>query len=413
MILGYLSILALVGYYAYRYSKTTIDPDWAMFNMGGFTNAIYGRDFVDCKTPLIHLWYAGIAAIVGKSVSRVRFTHHTLVSLPSLALYWYTGSVWIALAFVAMVNSGWLFAFHGNVGQIPAGMIAIALISNDSTAALALMIAIAFEPKLTPSVIVMAAIGGYIVPLAWMLTACGLVAVMLWKYAPEYWDMLVYQNITIPGRMTKNRYKFIRNNKPNMFNFSSANALLYVTPWVVAAVWQKPVIEYWLPAIIFLLITAMGAVLRQNHLLPLVGWLFAAGVPDAYWIAFLIVELVSAGFYLSDVWMMFYPGLRNDNIEAKGIGKFLKGKAGDLWVNGYHSAVYVYAEKAPVGGLCEQFEINDTATERREEWRKHMKEQPPKYVVEMGKPGWKFDPRGGYRKIAHTEAGSKIYERVS
>ena len=67
-------ILALVAlWYAWRYSKSTIDPDWAMFNFEGFCNSWYGRDYLDCKTPLIHLWYWAIAKVVGKDVARVKF----------------------------------------------------------------------------------------------------------------------------------------------------------------------------------------------------------------------------------------------------------------------------------------------------------------------------------------------------
>lgn len=413
MIVGYLLITGLVLWYAWRYSKTSIDPDWAMFNLGGFTGALYGRDFLDCKTPLIHLWYAGLAAIVGKDVGKVRFLHHVLVSLPGIALFSYTGSVALGLGFVVLINSGFLLAFHGNVGQIPAGMIALAIASgNPITGAIALAIAVAFEPKLIVSVLIMVMLYGYWLPFS-VIVGIGLLAFLaLWIWWRDMADWLIYQNITIPRRMAADRRKAVAKHPGSVVTASNSVGMLYLLPITLLAMYQKQEIEYWLPALALAVITVLGLVIRQNHLIPFIGWIVMAGVPDIYWIGLVIIDLVASGFYLTNIWYVFYTGLVSLNADAKTIGLWLKDKAGDIWVNGLHSGVYIYAKKPPVGGMCEQIEIREVAHERREEWRKNIKKKPPQWVVVSHQPGWKFTPKSGWRQVAITEIKSIIYEKI-
>jgi hypothetical protein len=413
MIVGYLLITWLALWYAWRYSRTSIDPDWAMFNLGGFTGALYGRDFVDCKTPLIHLWYAGLAAIVGKDVRKVRFVHHVLVSLPGIALYSYTGSVALGLGFVVLINSGFLLAFHGNVGQIPAGMIALAIVSgNPITGAVALAIAVAFEPKLIVSVLTMVVLYGYWLPFS-VIVGIGLLAFLaLWMLWRDMAKWIIYQNITIPKRMAEERRKTARKYPQSIWTWSSVVGMMYFLPIALLSVYQRPVIEYWLPALAYAGITILGLVLRQNHLIPFIGWVVMAGVPDIYWIGLVIIDLAASGLYLTNTWYVFYQALLGINTDAKTIGMWLKDKRGSVWVNGIHSGVYIYAEKKPVGGMCEQIEIREVAHERREEWRKSVKKNAPQYVVMSNQPGWSFVPRNGYRKVASTESGSVIYEKA-
>jgi len=126
-----LFLLLLVDlFYAWRYAGITIDPDFAMFNFASFTGSWYGRDFVDCKSPAIHIWYWILAKIVGVDIIRIRILHTFLIGLPGVIFYILTGNFWCALAFIVIVNSGWLYAFHGNVGQQAAGYILLALQSR-------------------------------------------------------------------------------------------------------------------------------------------------------------------------------------------------------------------------------------------------------------------------------------------
>ena len=81
-------LLLLISLYtAWRYSKLEVDPDWAYFNLWGFTGAKYGKDFPDCKTPFIHLYYLGLSKIVGADVSRIKFANHFLMGLGGIAVY--------------------------------------------------------------------------------------------------------------------------------------------------------------------------------------------------------------------------------------------------------------------------------------------------------------------------------------
>src|SRR5512147_2577943 len=124
----FILLLLVCAWYAWRYSRAELDPDMTAFTLQAFTGARYGKDFADCKTPGIHWWFLLITKVVGKSVPRVKFANTFLVSLPSLAILYYTGNFWAGLAFIILVNSGWLIGFHGNVGQVPAGLFAMALI---------------------------------------------------------------------------------------------------------------------------------------------------------------------------------------------------------------------------------------------------------------------------------------------
>jgi len=134
----------LTAYQSYRYAKADIDPDWAYFNLTAFTGARYGRDFPDCKTPAIHLWYWLLAKIVGADIGRVRFAHHMLLGSAAALVVGGAG----ALALVVLLNSGWLLAFHGNVGQHPALFLAIALLAPSPwMASLFWLAAVFFEPN--------------------------------------------------------------------------------------------------------------------------------------------------------------------------------------------------------------------------------------------------------------------------
>ena len=136
-----LAVLAL--FYAWRYSRAEIDPDRAMFNLWGFTGAVYGRDFVDCKMPGIHLWYLALSKIVGRNVKRVRFAHHLVISLPGIIV-----GGWAGLAYIVIVQSGALLAFHGNVGQPAAALVFVAIsLDNPVVSPLLALAALGFEPK--------------------------------------------------------------------------------------------------------------------------------------------------------------------------------------------------------------------------------------------------------------------------
>jgi hypothetical protein len=175
--------IALSLWYAWRSSRQIIDPDWAMFNLYAFTGAVYGRDFADCKMPTIHLWYAAIARVVGKDIGRVKFVHHCLIALPGILV-----GGWAGLAFVVWVNSGWLYGFHGNVGQIPAGLLLLTMTQGNAwVGAVLAFIAIAFEPKMVLSALLVLALRGWWLPMAAGIVASLALALAVRKLRPMWW----------------------------------------------------------------------------------------------------------------------------------------------------------------------------------------------------------------------------------
>jgi len=394
-------IFALSLWYAWRYSRTEIDPDWAMFNLEGFTGARYGKDFIDCKSPLIHYWYRGIAKMVGKDVKRVKFAHHFLISIPGFII-----GGWQGLAFVALVNSGWLYAFHGNVGQQAVGLIMLSLFAQQEWISTALLFAaVAFEPKLV-SVLVIPLLHGWYLPFT-LLSLTGIsIALLIRFYAPQYWGWLWEANIVVPKRMTEMRRKLLKNGV-DYINIPS-QGMLFILPWLWFAIVNRPDVLYWLPLFLYMLLMIVGIAVRSNHFIPLAAWI-ALALPQTAIYGLLATEILSGMFYLPDIWRRYYPRLANINQDAKAVGEWLRDKPGRLWVNGLHTGIYIYSGKPPFGGMTEQIEIRENVHERREAWRNAFKASPPEWVVVGFEPGWNFEPIG-YNLVAKT-MHSNIYRR--
>lgn len=392
-------ILLLVLWYAWRYSKTEVDPDWAVFNLGGFTGALYGRDFLDCKSPVIHIWYWLLSKVCRKSIPRMRFVHHVVMGLPGVIV-----GGWAGLAFAVLVNSGWLLAFHGNVGQIPAGLVFLALSWNDPAVSTILyFLAVFSEPKMLIVALIPLAYGWNIeFAVALGFTLWGLFLLRL--VYPEVWKILVESNITITQRMQQYR----RNMLPYDFTITASQGLLYLLPWLILGISNKSDLIYWLPIACIALLYIAGIAVRSNHYLVFIPWI-ALALPPIGVIALIITDLSSAFGYVHNIWRRFYPGLEGLNIDARKIGELLKGRPGKLWVNALHNAIYIYAEKPPFGGLCEIIEIRENTPERREKWKSAWKEGPPEWVVDGYSPGWKFTPTG--YDLVYTSEFHKIYHR--
>lgn len=381
-----LILLAVPLFHAWRYSKTTIDPDWAYFNMFSFTGALYGRDFADCKTPAIHLWFWFLSKIVGTHVARVRFAHHFFVGAVGLVVYWLSGNFQASLSYAVLVNSGWLLAFHGNVGQIPAAMIMLSVFSP-SFAFVFWLVALFFEPKLLLSFAVVAFLSGWwwsivLIPIIgglYLLSKNNAVARWVWE-----------SSVIIPARIGLGRKdKASRAYIP----WFTANGILYLLPWVIAVFWQRELF-YWFPAIAYLLFVALGKVVRQNHLIPATAWIAAASPP----LVLIAVDLIASGFYFGKLWSRYYPALDDMNEDAQKTGEWLLDKPGSLYVNGIHSGIYVHSRKKPFLGTTEQIEIREVTPDRRKRMIESWRKTPPEWVVCGDYPGFKFVP-SGYEKV--------------
>lgn len=372
------ALLILNSYVAWQYSKMPVESDFGIFAMWGMTGAVYGRDFVDCKSPGVHTWLMLLAKIK-RDIKLVRFLHFFVTGAPALVYYIVTHDTAGALAFLILVHSGWLYAFHGNVGDIPAGLIFLALITGNTWALIGLLVAATlYEPKLVvaTSLMVLLRIQDVWLPsLVYGSVLAVSAAILYYKYR-QVFDWIVESAYTIPKRMIGSRkglYKFM----PPY----TAIPLMYILPWLFAGMYAKPELLYWLPAIVLLAFQFVGKVIRPNHLLPLVAWIAAAGIRPEIVYALATVDLLSSAGYTGNIWARFYPFLDKITRDSKRVGEWLSDKSGTLWVNSMWAQIYLYANKKPQYGMMEVVEVNSVAKERREVMLKALIKSPPDWIV--------------------------------
>lgn len=400
-------LVALSLYYAWRYSIIDIDPDQAMYMFESMGVGWYGKDYIDCKSPAIHIWFWIISKIVGRNIVRIRFTHYFLIGMSSLLVFWLTGSFLIALAFLVMVNSGWLWAFNGNVGQIPAVLVVVGLASgNDIVLSLLLLVAVFFEPKLIVAALIMAVVGlwWWYIPLAWL---GGVILFGLYNYWNDVYRWLIEGNLAVPKAMTKRRFELHKIKA--WMTWPASVVYMYILPWLFVAVYNKPDVIYWLPVLAYLVLIHIGLEVRPNHLLPIVGWI-ALALPDVTLVLALIAaDWISGGFYWQWIWRRFYRQLADANAAAKLVGLKLKELQGTIWVNDMHSGVYLYAEKPVPYGLAEQIEIREVSHKRRKRMVELWRASPADYVVTGVSHDIEFNGKG-YKLIGQADT-MRIFEK--
>lgn len=399
-------LLTLNIYIAWRYSKMPVESDFGIFAMWGMTGAVYGRDFVDCKSPGVHIWLMLLAKIK-RDIKVVRLSHFILTGLPSIVYYAFTRDYAGALAFLILIHSGWLYAFHGNVGDIPAGLIFLALITGNPWLFVALLVVATFyEPKLVVATGLMILIKiqtVWLPTLVYGMVIGALVSILYLKFR-QVFDWIVESSYTIPKRMISSRkglYKF-------MPSFTSI-PFMYILPWLFAGIYSKPELLYWLPAIIMIAFQFVGKVIRPNHLLPLAAWVAAAGIRPEIVFALATTDLLSAGLYIGNIWARFYPGLDAITRNAKQIGEWLKDKPGILWVNSMWAQIYLYANKKPQYGMMEVVEVNSVAKERSQLMIEKLVTSPPDWIVtdETARVGYDYKR---YRNVAKVN-NFVVYKR--
>lgn len=403
--IGQMALLIGLGiFYGWRYCNLDTDPDWAFFNLYAFTGSLYGRDFPDCKTPGVHIYYWLLSKLVGKNIPAIKFANHFILSLAAIPIWYLSGNFFAALAYIVLVNSGWLLTFHGNVGQVPAALIAIALLSPSPVAVVLWLAAVFYEPKLLPAFVAIAAIS-----LWWWLIPIGIAAIIpLYFMRNQQWFKWIWESsVIIPARMQSFRKK---QGYYWWMPWWTANGTLYIAPWLIMAVIAKPDFLYWLPPLLFVGFLMTGIVVRQNHLIPVIPWIVLSGMSPVTILALCSIDWVSAGFYMGHIWRRFYPYIENLNRGVEECGSWLRQKAGTIYVMGIHSGIYLASGKHTNFGLTEEIEIRDVATERRKAMLEAWKKNPPDWVVLGDTPGLNFEPRG-YMKVA--EFGDNIvFEKI-
>jgi hypothetical protein len=400
-----LSLLLISSYLSWRHSKTETDPDWAMFNLAGFTGSWYGRDFADCKTPGIHIWYWLLCKTVGKSEVRVKFANHFLIGIVGMVFYQATGQFIPALIYTVMINSAWLWVFTGNVTQLPAALIFLSFATKDRwMGAFLWTSALAIEPKLLLTWIAQVIIKQWMPEAGQciMIYLAGISLAGITNHSIIPW--IIEGSVTIPWRMAKSRNGLYR-----WMPWWTATVMLYILPWIGFGWVTRPDPLYWLPIALYVAFISLGKVIRPHHLLPLVPFIAMAGIPTPTAAILLFTELFAAGFLLDNIFARHYVTWVDLVRDACATGDWLRDKPGTLWVNGMHTEIYIHARKPVPFGLCEQIEINTQTHERRkimeDEWRRH----PPDWVVLTEHAVIQFAPNG-YNLIAQS-AYNKIYKK--
>jgi hypothetical protein len=403
MTLLVIPLLAIVAWTAYNYSKQPPDPDWGYFHLQGFTGSKWGKDFEDIKSPLVHWVNLVFTKVFGKykTVSRVRFLEYFVYGSVGAVYFLATGNFGAALLYLVMVNTPWLWAFTGNVSQFPAAMIMLGF-AFPPLAPLFWGFVVMYEPKMILPYMAMAVIyGWWIATFIWGVIAVILV-LYLWKFQKEYWGWCVEAFYTMPKDMDRKRKGLYS----TWVTWWMANAMLYISPIFVLAVWYKPDILFWIPVIVYLLFIARGRVVRPHHVIQIIPWIAVAGIPFPIVLLFVLVDFFASGFYLGDWWQRHYVSLRDAVYESKNAGLWLKDKPGSIYVFGMHSEVYVWAEKPVPYGFCMQIEVRESS-KRVRDLQREFRINPPNWVcetpspnvLEFGKNGFQLITKGNMCKI--------------
>lgn len=385
--------LLWTSYVAWRYAREPIDPDQALFMVWGFTGAPYGKGFADTKTPGIHLWYLLLTKIVGRSVPRVKFLHHFIIGATgSIIIFLYTGNFWMMMAWAVLINAGWLYAFHGNVGALPAVMILPVILGDNAWLSCFLMaVAVFVEPKMLPAAAFLGIRQGWWIP--GMVLASSLLLFYLVTRRYKFWEYLWESAVTIPGRIAQARRK---HGFYPWAPYFTVQPLLYVLPWVIAAVWSRTDLAYWLPPMLVMVFQATGKVIRPNHFLVIVPWIAVTPIPAAPVVALIAIDALTSGFYLGEIWDRFYRDLHMIVHDCMDAGLQIRDMPeGTFFAIGmYASCLYVWSQRPPYFPLVTNIEVREVAKERVHELKRVWKSRQPAFMARTPNAFLDFKPVG-------------------
>jgi len=388
-----LILLSISLYFGWRYSKEPADMDFAYLHFEGFIGSWYGRDYVDVKSPVPHLVNWCFVKLGRNSIPATKFIEHTAYALPGLVYYLSTGQFFPALVFTYMINSGWLWAFHGNVSQFPAGMIMLSF-AFPQYGWVFWGLAVAYEPKLVIAYIPFAVISGWWWQSAlWAVIAVAIVCGLY--FFKNQWFLYCKEAMWDLSRKLNAYRKGIYD---QWVPYWQATEMVSITPWMILAVVSNPSIIFWITPIVYLFTLASGKAIRGNHLLVLIPFIAVSNINPALVLLLLATDFYSGGFYLRDIWFRFYQVFRNPLHDVMGAGLYLRDKPGTMFAFGMHSQIYIYANKPLMYGCPMQIEIRENSPRYRE-LPKKFRQNPPDWVVETDLNNMMYFNPNGYALV--------------
>lgn len=382
-------IAALNLYVALRYMRQNIGPDEAIWLLWGVTGARPYYDFWDCKPPGIFLWMKLLGLITGGRWQWMKLLHHIAVGVGCIGVYLYTGSLGAALLATAVLQSAWFFAFQSWIDAISGLFLLLMCVAPPWAAAIYAALACFFSVKSGPPAAIVLFGYGYFIPTA-VVAGIGFLAIAgLALVNMDLLRRIWYGTFEIPRRMAKHRI-------PLLWTNYLATPLLLVIPLVMLSIYAgiSPVIL--LACASYAILNTFGRVWRSNHMLPLA--MLAACLPSPGLAAlYLLFEMVSAGFYLGDVWVTVYPNIVGPLVTSRALGEELASQKGTLWVNNWWTQIYIYARKRPFYG-ARQMEITGIIEETVKPELQRVIDNPPDVIV-LGPGGAQVDVPRHYHNI--------------
>lgn len=376
------TFLLVAGFlFAWRLSKAKLEPDGGLFYLWAFLGAMPYRDHPAMKPPGIYVWHKIIVTLVGKNIRRAKFTHHMLLNLGSLIAL-YAWGLPAALTWLVLINAIHFSAFCGNAEAPCALFLMIALATpNPWAKVIAFSIACFFQHKVFPmGIILWPHIPQALVVLGlWMAGFA-----VFWKWKPEIARPVIRAMTIEPNRIRMGRMSARDWFKSQWLgNDTHWQGLGITILWGGLAIYNRPDPLFWLPCILYTLLTLTGKVWRPYYWTIFIPWI-AIAIPNVLPLLLLIslAQLAWDSFYLQDIFFLAYRGLHEEVHLSEALGKRMRGKK--FWVNGWFHSLYIYADCYPKYGAeipgCHGGAWREWYSERN----RRLKKDVPDWIIETG-----------------------------